>query len=58
MGKKLPAKRKGLEHHIESHLGRKVTLDDVRALVEEMERDGALRIVDNKVEYMLPKGGK
>jgi hypothetical protein len=58
MGKKLPAKRKGLEHHIESHLGRKVGLDEVRALVEEMERDGAFRIVDNKVEYTLPKAKK
>lgn len=58
MGKKLPGKRKGLEHHIESHLGRKVDLDVVRALMAEMERDGMLRIVDNKVEYMLPKGGK
>lgn len=55
MGKKLPGKRKGLEHHIESHLGRKVDLDAVRALVAEMERDGVLRIVDNKVEYTLPK---
>src|SRR5688572_8379293 len=58
MGEKLPAKRKGLEHHIESHLGRKVGLDEVRALVEEMERDGAFRIVDNKVEYTLPKAKK
>ena len=53
MGKKLPGKRKGLEHHIESHLGRKVDLDAVRALVAEMEREGMLRIVDNKVEYKL-----
>jgi hypothetical protein len=58
MGKKLPGKRKGLEHHIESHLGRKVDLDAVRALVAEMERDGLLRIVDNKVEYALPKASK
>lgn len=58
MGKKLPGKRKGLEHHIESHLGRKVDLDAVRALVAEMERDGMLGIVDNKVQYTLPKTGK
>ena len=58
MGKKLPAKRKGLEHHIESHLGRKVGLDEVRALMDEMERDGAFRIVNNKVEYSLPKASK
>ena len=58
MGKKLPGKRKGLEHHIESHLGRKVDLNAVRALVAEMERDGVLRIVDNKVEYALPKASK
>lgn len=58
MGKKLPGKRKGLEHHIESHLGRKVDLNAVRALVAEMERDGVLRIVDNKVEYTLPKVSK
>lgn len=55
MGNKLPGKRKGLEHHIESHLGRKFDLDAVRALISEMERDGLLRIVDNKVEYALPK---
>jgi hypothetical protein len=58
MGRKLPGKRKGLEHHIESHLGRKVDLDAVRALVAEMERDGVLQIVDNKVEYALPKADK
>jgi hypothetical protein len=58
MGKKLPGKRKGLEHHIESHLGRKVDLDAVRALVAEMERDGVLRIVDSKVEYALPKASR
>ena len=58
MGKKLPGKRKGLEHHIESHLGRKVDIDAVRALVAEMERDGMLQIIDNKVEYTLPKASK
>jgi hypothetical protein len=58
MGKKLPGKRKGLEHHIESHLGRKFDLNAVRALIAEMERDGVLRIVDNKVEYALPKASK
>jgi hypothetical protein len=58
MGKKLPGKRKGLEHHIESHLGRKVDLNAVRALVAEMERDGVLQIVDNKVEYALPRASK
>ena len=58
MGKRLPGKRKGLERHIESHLGRKVDLNAVRALVTEMERDGLLRIVDNKVEYTLPKASK
>ena len=58
MGRKLPGKRKGLEHHIESHLGRKVDMDAVRALVDEMERDGLFRIVDNKVEYALPKASK
>ena len=58
MGKKLPGKRKGLEHHIESHLGRKVDIDAVRALVAEMERDGVLHIVDNKVEYTLPKASR
>lgn len=58
MGKALPGKRKGLEHHIDNHLGRKGDLDAVRALVTEMERDGVFRIVDNKVEYTLPKGGR
>ena len=58
MGRKLPGKRKGLEHHIESHLGRKVDLDAVRALIAEMERDGVFQIIDNKVEYTLPKASK
>jgi hypothetical protein len=55
MGEKRPGKRKGLEHHIESHLGRKVDLDTVRALIAKLERDGMLKIADNKVEYTLPK---
>jgi hypothetical protein len=58
MGEKRPGKRKGLEHHIESHLGRKFDLDAVRELVAEMERAGWLRITDNKVEYTLTKGRK
>ena len=58
MGKALPGKRKGLEHHIDNHLGRKGDMDAARALVDELERDGLLRIVDNKVEYTLPKASK
>ncbi len=58
MGKGLPGKRKGLEHHIDNHLGRKGDLDAARFLVDELERDGVLRIVDNKVAYALPKAGK
>ncbi len=56
MGEKRPGKRKGLEHHIESHLGRKVDIETVRRLVDQLERDGMLTIVDNRVEYKLPKG--
>lgn len=58
MGEKRPGKRKGLEHHIESHLGRKVDLETVRALIEGLEHDGLLKIVDNRVEYRLPKTKK
>jgi hypothetical protein len=58
MGAKRPGKRKGLEHHIESHLGRKFDFDAVRELVAGMERAGWLRITDNKVEYTLPRGRK
>ena len=58
MGKALPGKRKGLERHIDNHLGRKGDMDAARALVDELERDGLLRIVDNKVEYTLPKASK
>ena len=58
MGKALPGKRKGLEHHIDNHLGRKGDVNAARALVDELERDGLLRIVDNKVEYALPKVDK
>jgi hypothetical protein len=56
MGEKRPGKRKGLEHHIESHLGRKFDFDAVRELIAEMERAGWLRITDNRVEYTMPKG--
>jgi hypothetical protein len=58
MGEKRPGKRKGLEHHIESHLGRKFDFDAVRELIAEMERSGWLRITDNRVEYTMPKGWK
>jgi hypothetical protein len=55
MGDKTPSKRKGLERHIESHLAGKLTPDGVRGLIAELEREGVLTIVDNKVEYRLPK---
>lgn len=55
MGEKRPAKRKGLERHIESHLGRKLEAGDVQALIEQLEREDVLVFNDNKVEYRLPK---
>jgi hypothetical protein len=59
MGEKRPTKRKGLERHIESHLGRKLDPGQLPALMAELEREGVLAYNDkNKVEYRLPKSKK
>jgi hypothetical protein len=59
MGEKRPAKRKGLERHIESHLGRNLEPGQLDTLVAQLERDGLLVFNDkNKVEYRLPKAKK
>jgi hypothetical protein len=59
MGEKRPAKRKGLERHIESHLGRNLEPGQLEALMSQLERDGVFVFDDkNKVEYRLPKGRK
>jgi len=56
MGEKRPAKRKGLERHIESHLGRNLEPGQLDSLMAQLERDGVLVFNDkNKVEYRLPK---
>jgi PIN domain len=52
MGEKRPGKRKGLERHIESHLGRNLAPGQLQALMEELEREGVLVFNDNKVEYL------
>lgn len=59
MGEKRPAKRKGLERHIESHLGRNLEAGQLETLMAQLERDGVLVFNDkNKVEYRLPKAKK
>lgn len=59
MGEKRPTKRKGLERHIESHLGRNLEPGHLEALMSQLERDGVLVFNDkNHVEYRLPKGRK
>jgi len=58
MGEKRPNKRKGLERHIESHLGRNLAPGEVETLMHQLERDGVLAFNDNKVEYRLPKSRK
>jgi hypothetical protein len=58
MGEKRPAKRKGLERHIESHLGRNLEPGVLPALMDQLERDGVLVFNDNKVDYRLPKAKK
>jgi hypothetical protein len=59
MGEKRPAKRKGLERHIESHLGRNLEPGQLETLMSQLERDGVLVFNDkNKVEYRLPKSRK
>ena len=59
MGEKRPAKRKGLERHIESHLGRNLEPGQLDTLLSQLERDGVLVFNDkNKVEYRLPKARK
>jgi len=57
MGEKRPGKRKGLERHIESHLGRNLAPGQLQALMDQLEREGVLVYNDNKVEY-LPKAKK
>ena len=57
MGEKRPGKRKGLERHIESHLGRNLAPGQLQALMEELEREDVVAINDNKVEYR-PKAKK
>ena len=52
MGEKRPGKRKGLERHIESHLGRNLEPGQLQALMEQLEREGVLVFNDNKVEYL------
>jgi hypothetical protein len=59
MGEKRPAKRKGLERHIESHLGRNLQPGQLETLMAQLERDGVVVFNDkNKVEYRLPKAKK
>lgn len=58
MGEKRPNRRKGLEHHIESHLGRKLAPGAVPDVIAALERDGVLTFNDKKVEYKLPKERK
>jgi len=59
MGEKRPAKRKGLERHIESHLGRNLEPGQLETLMSQLERDGVFVFNDkNKVEYRLPKSRK
>jgi hypothetical protein len=59
MGEKRPTKRKGLERHIESHLGRNLEPGHLETLMSQLERDGVLVFNDkNHVEYRLPKGKK
>lgn len=58
MGDKRPSKRARLERHIESHLGRKMPVGQLPALMEQLESDGVLVFDGNKVEYRLPKAKK
>jgi PIN domain len=59
MGEKRPTKRKGLERHIESHLGRNLEPGQLETLMSQLERDGVLVFNDkNHVEYRLPKAKK
>lgn len=55
MGEKRPAKRAGLERHIESHLGRNLEAGVLQSLMQDLERNGVLAFDGNKVSYSLPK---
>ena len=55
MRDKRPAKRKGLERHIESHLGRNLAAGQLETLIDQLTRDGVLAFDGNKVDYRLPK---
>lgn len=54
MGDKCPKKRKGLEGHIESHLGRNLAAGELAALIDELQRRNIVTFTDNKVAYRLP----
>jgi hypothetical protein len=58
MGDKRPARRAGLERHIESHLGRNLEPGVLDALIRQLEHEGVLEFNDNKVEYRLQKSRK
>lgn len=55
MGDQRPAKRAGLERHIESHLGRNLAPGVLPALLQQLEARGVLAFDHNKVAYRLPK---
>jgi PIN domain len=55
MGEKRPGKRKGLERHVESHLGRNLAPGQLDASLQRLEHDGVLVFNDGKVDYRLPK---
>jgi hypothetical protein len=58
MGDKRPAKRPGLERHIESHLGRNLAPGALEALLQQLERENVLVFDGTKVQYRLPKDRK
>lgn len=52
-----PARRKTLEKHIPSLLGRQVSADEATALVQALEQHGVIKFNGAKVEYLMGKPG-
>lgn len=52
-----PGRRKTLEKHIPSLLGRQVSADEAAALVQALEQHGFVKFNGAKVEYLMGKSG-
>jgi hypothetical protein len=52
-----PARRKTLEKHIPSLLGRQISAEEAVALLQALEQQGFIKFNGAKVEYLFGKPG-